>query len=49
MYIELYKLHLFMQTMKPYIIGLSIFVGIISFMIYYAWSQNEGQNNVIKR
>ena len=43
MYIELYQIHLFMHTMKPYIIGASIPVGIICFVLYYAWSQNEGK------
>lgn len=49
MYIQLYELHLFMHAMKPYIIGASIPVGIICFVLYYAWSQNEGNDNVIKR
>ena len=43
MYIELYEIHLFMHSMKPYIIGASIPVGIMCFVLYYAWSQNEGK------
>ena len=43
MYIQLYELHLFMHAMKPYIIGASIPVGIFCFVLYYAWSQNEGK------
>ena len=43
MYIELYQIHLFMNAMKPYIIGASIPVGILCFVLYYAWSQNEGK------
>ena len=49
MYIQLHELHLFMNAMKPYIIGASIPVGIICFVLYYAWSQNEGNDNVIER
>lgn len=43
MYIQLHELHLFMHAMKPYIIGASIPVGIFCFVLYYAWSQNEGK------
>ena len=49
MYIQLYELHLFMHAMKPYIIGFCIPVGIICFVLYYAWSQNEGNDNVTQR
>ena len=43
MYLSLTEIHLFMHTLKPYIIGASIPVGIICFMLYWAWSQNEGK------
>lgn len=49
MYIQLHELHLFIHTMKPYIIGACMPVGIICFVLYYAWSQNEGNDNVIER
>ena len=48
MYISLEELHLVMHSLKPYIIGASIPVGILCFVLYFAWSQNEGKKNVKK-
>jgi len=42
MFISILELHLFMASMKPYIIGASIPLGIACFVLYMVWSNTEG-------
>ena len=42
MFISLQQMHLFMSFMKPYLIGASVPIGIICFMLYLSWSTTEG-------
>ena len=42
MFISIQELHLFMVSMKPYIIGACIPIGISCFVLYMMWSQTEG-------
>jgi len=43
MYLSLEELHIFMTSMKPYIIGASIPVGIACFVLYIYWSHFQGK------